>query len=241
MIGRLWEVRFPLCPIPGKCCSACWLEYPPNSIPTHSLGDILSLINILNIRVIFPGIQPLHFRTNFRLFLIILCTERRYRSLAFLFLECGLRRGRCGYWGWNFGFLLFRKQCLDPIFPLRYGLDEGRWFCAYFSNFFRNLIARVIWKIKLAREIDCVRTHHSRGEDSSWYDLTISVSLGFHDCDEVSSHVLKASSLDRITGCLSCNQLNSELASVVTIVKVHNGSLRPSIRKGHDYGEGNLG
>lgn len=43
--------------------------------------------------------------------------------------------------------------------------------------------------------------------------------------EDVSNQALRASVVDRITGCLSWSQLNVLFASVVTIVNVHNGSV----------------
>lgn len=53
--------------------------------------------------------------------------------------------------------------------------------------------------------------------------MTSFVSSGVHDCDEVSSHVRRASGDERMRGCLSCSQLRDGFAGVVTMVNVQRG------------------
>ena len=66
------------------------------------------------------------------------------------------------------------------------------------------------------------------GWSDAWYGAHSFDSSAVHVPGDVSSQVASAASSGRMTGCRSCSQLNSLLASVVTIENVHSGSVLPA-------------
>lgn len=132
------------------------------------------------------------------------------------------------FWGWPWPpwrSSLSSEQRLDSIFSFCDRLYKRGGLCSDSSNLLRHLIAGS-WH----SHYNETRTERERGypyqisgELESWYGSTNLDNSGDHCCDDVSSHVFSASSVERMTGCLSCSQENSLLADVVTIVNVQSG------------------